>query len=55
MATTNTDSAASGGLLVVLGIVVALGIGVFLFSYVGTSHRGTDINVQMEAPRPANQ
>ncbi len=36
MATTNeSDSALSGGLLVILGIIVALVLGVFFFQYKG--------------------
>ena len=47
---TNTDSAASGGLLVVLGIIVALGA-VYFFAHGGTSGpKGPDISIHADVP-----
>jgi hypothetical protein len=50
MATTtnNNDSAFSGGLLVVLGILVAIGLAVFFYNHMGT--RSTDINIRANTP-----
>ena len=46
------DSAASGGLLVVLGIVVAVGLGIFFFR--GDHHISTPSapSVNVEVPSP---
>lgn len=51
---TDTDSAASGGLLVILGIVVAGIAGYFFFLHNGGVGRNTtDINIRAEVPAPS--
>lgn len=47
------DNAASGGLLVVLGILVALG-GVYFFTQYYDGGNKTDINIRAELPSPNN-
>jgi hypothetical protein len=47
--TTESDTAFSGGILVILGIIVALGLAYFFFNYMGTN-RSTDVNIRTEAP-----
>jgi hypothetical protein len=49
MATDSSDNAVSGGLLVVLGIIVALAAIFFLVNYSGFKG-GTDINIKADIP-----
>jgi len=53
MATSSTDNTLSGGLLVILGIIVAVIAGVFFFNYYGRSD-SADITIRAELPAPAN-
>jgi hypothetical protein len=48
---TNEESAVSGGLLVVLGIVVALGAAALFYRY-GGDHSGPEINIHADIPSP---
>jgi hypothetical protein len=50
MATSSDNSAANGGLLVILGIVVALGAVYFFTQYNGRP--STDINISADIPNP---
>ena len=47
--TTDNDSAVSGGLLVILGIIVALGIGYAFYHYRGVSS-APDMNINVSGP-----
>jgi hypothetical protein len=42
-----TDNSATGGLLVVLGIIIALVVGYFLYKQGTFGHTGPSINVEM--------
>jgi hypothetical protein len=49
----DSDNTASGGLLVVLGIIVALGA-VYFFTQTSTGGSKSDITVRADIPNPGN-
>lgn len=47
------DNSATGGMLVILGLLIALGIGFFLYKggFFGGGHSGPEIKVELPAPK----